>query len=195
MPIRISPLHDLGPCMLNLDSMKNIAGLVERDFVSVTYIAQDNIWEIYDEPNDSFIQEISQRETLDSFTVKASSGLDEKIREIEIVFNEKEARVALTGNPENENWFEHFLIDLRKFIHRPSLSQIAIRSFGKSDFYIRLPLLFVPVNPKLIISSPYSRIIIQMKPPNLFIESIKANLIWAALGGIFVLLFQWLWGQ
>ena len=71
MPIRIKPVHDFGPCVLTLESIRGIIELVERDFSSAVYSAIDGIWEVFDDPKESLLKAISQRQTLDSFNVKA----------------------------------------------------------------------------------------------------------------------------
>lgn len=194
MPIRIKPSHDLGPCILTLDSIKNIAALVERDFTEVNYSASDKVWEIYDEPVRTFLDAISKRETLDSFRLQATS--DRKSLSLRLVFNEEEATVTCEAPPEEGNWFEHFLIDLNKFILSPYYRQLIVHKFGRREIYFRLPLLFIPFDINVASSTPYSRIIIRQKPPNPFIENIKANLvsniIWLVAGGILVFILQWI---
>lgn len=190
MPIRIKPDFDLGPCILNLESIKGIVALVHKDFPSASYSAHDGIWEIYQEPNNALLDAISQKERLDSFVINAEDT--SQARRLEIVFDDTQARVSLIAAPGDYNWFEHFIIDLKKHILRPSLFQSVSRG---NRVYIGLPslLLFggfdVPVG-----RAPYCRIILRAKPPNPFVENIKANLvsslIWALLGAGAVLVLQ-----
>ena len=49
MPIRIKPIHQLEPCVLDFNSIKNICKLVEKHFPRVTFFAQEGFWEIYNE--------------------------------------------------------------------------------------------------------------------------------------------------
>lgn len=74
MPVRITPKIELDPCRLDFDSIKNICELVEREFVTASSKATDHVWEIYDEPKDSFLSEVRQREWLDSFIIVAADG-------------------------------------------------------------------------------------------------------------------------
>jgi hypothetical protein len=74
MPIRIKPVHDLGPCQLDLESIKGICDLVEQNFNDASFSAEDGVWEVYDARKNELISAISLRETLDSFTVKASNN-------------------------------------------------------------------------------------------------------------------------
>jgi len=150
---------------------------VERDFPNVLYSASDGVWEIYDEPKDSFLNAISTHETLDSFWVKAESNTSDSKKAIEIVFDKHTAKIACIASPEYSHWFEHFMIDLRKHILPPSFAQLVAYGLGEGRFYLRLPLLFVPVDIPLVASAPYCKIVIRKSPPDPFIENIKANLV------------------
>src|SRR5690349_13104880 len=111
---------------------------------------------------------------------------------VELIFDEDQAKVICTAKPEDEHWFEHFLIDLKKHVLSPSVKQLIVHKFGTGEIYLRFPLAFVPFDTGTVVSTPYCRIIIRQKPPSPFIENIKANLvsnvIWAVvvfiLGGI-----------
>jgi hypothetical protein len=206
MPIRIKPSHRLSPCVLTLESIKKITELVDQRFSSevdlVSFSATDGLWEIYGEPRETFLQAISERSELDSFVVEVES--EGSMDHLGLVFNEKEAKVTLVAAPQNENWFDHFLLDLKKCLLPPSFAQIVVHVFGQQDFSfdIRLLLLASTINPLRMVSTPYCRIVIQQKPPNPFIENIKANiaanLIWAIalflLGALFTFVTQHIWG-
>jgi hypothetical protein len=204
MPVRIRPVHDLGPCTLTLEQIQKISELVEQNFPSVTYSAYDGVWEIYDEPKDPFLLAISQRETLDSLGIKGSG---DPSKEVAIVFNEKEAKVDCTARPEDENWFEHFLFDLRKFIGPPTVRQLTAYLYKDSDafapYLAHTSVLFgipIRINTSAIIATPYCRIVIRQKPPSQLVENIKANLIsniiWVVIvfvsGALFALFLQWI---
>lgn len=204
MPTRIKPVHDLGPCVLTLESIQSIIEILERDLPAARYSATDSAWEIYDEPGQSFLDAISQRDTLDSFRVSTEIGvLSAGGRKIEMVFDENSARILCTARPEHEHWFEHFLIDIKKQIRPPSFVQLAVHRFGHGAFYIRLPLLFLPLDTSMLVSTPYCKIVIRKRPPSPFVENVKANLvsnvIWAVivfvLGVVATLVIQRLFGR
>src|ERR1041385_2803234 len=121
MPIRLKPV------VLDLEGIKGICDLVEQNFDSSKFSAEDGVWEVFNETKDKFISAISPREKLDSFTVKAKNILREEImiqgemlqeesadKVIRIRFDKDQAKVKFTGLHELENWFEHFIIDLKK---------------------------------------------------------------------------------
>jgi len=207
MPIRIKPLHKLGPCILTLESLQKITELVSREFSndwdSVTFSASDGIWEIYGEPRASFLQAIAGRSKLDSFTIEVKS--EGSIDKMGLVFNEREAKVTLIADPQHENWFEHFLVDLKKCLLPPSFTQLVVHVYGQQDFSfdIRLAVFAIPINPSLKISTPYCKIVIRQKPPSPFVENIKANIvsniIWAivvfVLGAVATLVTQQVLGK
>jgi len=122
------------------------------------------------------------------------------IEEIRIVFNKEEATITCNAHPSQQNWIEHFIIDLQKHILPPSFSQRMANLYRKSEF-ITLPVVIgslVALSLDGITEStknPYSRIIIKESPPSPFIENIKANLvssiIWALLGATLLLITQW----
>jgi hypothetical protein len=149
------------------------------------------VWEIYDETSERFIDEISKRDTLDSFRVYALS--DVRVITLELSFNDTEARVTCDAPPTEENWFEHFLIDVKKCVRSPFYRQLLV--YSGHEIYLKLPLVFVPFKVNGGQSIPYSKIIIRQKPPSPFIENIKANLvsniIWLITGGILVFILQW----
>jgi len=187
MPIRIKPVHDFGPCILTLESIQGIIELVERDFSSPKYSADDGIWQVFDDPKDSFLVAISQRQTLDSFRVKAKVSKSGNDKSVELVFDKDEARIECNANPDQNHWFEHFLIDIKKHIRPPSFSQIAIyRGMGSREFYLRIPLLFIPLDTSVAVSTPYCKIVIRKKAPDPFRENIKANLVSNAIWAIMV---------
>ncbi len=207
MPIRIKPSHKLAPCILTLESIKKITELVGRDFSndwdSVSFSASDGPWEIYDEPREAFLQAIAERSKLDSFIVEVKS--EGSIDKMGLVFNEMEAKVMLVADPQHENWFEHFMVDLKKCLLPPSFAQLVGHVYGQQDFSfdIRLAFLAIPISPSLMISTPYCKIVIRQKPPSPFVENIKANIvsniIWAivvfVLGAVFTLVTQQILGK
>ena len=192
MPIRIKPHHILKPCILTLKSIQGIIELVHQDFPTATYTALDECWEIYDESKDVFLDAISHRDKLDSLTIKGKTMSSSITREIELVFSNKEAIINCVAPPENENWFEHFMIDINKQILPPSFAQTMAYVYGKNSFYLSLPI-SLPIG-TMQNSTPYCRIVIHTKPPNSFIENIKANLVsnivWVVLGIGLTFLFQ-----
>jgi hypothetical protein len=200
MPVRIKPIYDLKPCILNLASIQGIISLVGNNFSITKYSASDGIWEIYDESCDHFKDAISERQTLDSFVVKAveefAEEFSEDSKELEIIFNENEAKVVLNAHPKHEDWFEHFLIDLKKHLLEPSFSQVVAHENNmRPELYLRVLFIRAPLS-FAIFQAPYCKIVIQKKPPNPFVENVKANLfsnlIWALLGILLTLLVQWL---
>jgi hypothetical protein len=71
---------------------QGIIHLVEADFRFVEYSANDGVWEIVEEPKTPFLAAISQHDTLDSFSVRTITGLnDERRIKLDIVFDEREA--------------------------------------------------------------------------------------------------------
>ena len=191
MPVRIKPVYDLGPCRLFLDGIKGISDRVERDFPNVRYGALDGAWEIYDEPRQTFLDAISQRERLDEITIIAEKEQPSPIS-LKIILGKKEANVYLVAAPELQDWFEHFLIDLKKHLEKPDFAQLlayttSARNKGIGWFSAMVVVATVPgsFNTTLKFSSAYCKIIIHRRPPNEFVENIKvnlvSNLIWAIL--------------
>jgi hypothetical protein len=209
MPIRIKPKIDLGPCVLTLKCIEGITELVIKEFPDATFSANDYIWEIFDENRAVFIKEISEREKLDEFIVSVktpaltSTPKKDLIEEIKIVFNKDEATVTCDAHPSQQNWIEHFLLDLNKHILPPSFSQRVANLYRKGELSVSLPVVFGSL---LAISldgatdstkNPYSHIVIKESPPSPFVENIKANLvssvIWALIGALLLLIGQWVW--
>lgn len=81
MPIRIKPIHDLKPCLLDIDGIKAIAERVCREFPSASYAAVDGAWEIYDETKDTFLEAIYQREKLDSLLITGATSVENNVRD------------------------------------------------------------------------------------------------------------------
>ena len=194
MPIRIKPTQEFKPCVITLDSIKEMISLIENEFDSITFSATDGIWEIYDEPKEGFLNHISQRETLDSLKMLGITTQDNS--EIEIVFDESSAFAKFIAPPSKDRWFQHFLGDIKNHLLRATFAQTLIYSFNVSDVYFRLPLLLFAVPVRFNnLSVPYCNIIIQKQPPNPFIENIKANLvssvIWVVLTVLLTLFAQW----
>jgi hypothetical protein len=210
MPIRIKPVHDLKPCLLDLDSIKGICALVEQNFNRVSFSAEDGVWEVFDEGSNGLVSAVSLRETLDSFTVKAESIVREVMKSgvileagepektIEIIFNRREATVKFTGPHDVENWFEHFMIDLKKHLRPPRFRQ---RLIVDRDVYVPTNLALAGLMVGGLSGGKYCQIILHKRPPNALIENIKANLIsniiWVILvfvtGILFTLLTLWIY--
>jgi len=127
MPIRIKPVYDLGPCVLDLESIQGICALVDQNFGDSSYSGEDDVWEVYDEDAQGFIAAISAREALDTFMVDASNATETATetnvsntvssrpgKAIRLIFDKYQASVKFSGPPDQEHWFEHFLIDLKK---------------------------------------------------------------------------------
>jgi hypothetical protein len=187
MPIRIKPVQDLGRCLLNLESIKDICLLVERRFNISTYVAEDGYWEISGEPMKKFVDTISNRERLDSFRIVAqcttsisigssddddAAAIDEPALisvpdyEIELIFNQEKAELRFVGTIERQSDFEHFLYDIKKHIYPATFSQ---RFSG-----LRIPLGIGGI----IFRFPqrYCHIIIKQKEPNQTARNIRDNI-------------------
>jgi len=205
MPIRIKPVHDLGPCSLNLASIEGLSALALREFPSATFSATDRVWEIYDEPSrDKFLKAVSLRKNLDTFIIKAplnsniSAPSQANPKELELRFTESEAIILFNGSPSDENWFEHFLIDAKKHILSPTFMQLLMYLSTRNSVYLNALRFIIPFPIEISIETPYSKIMIQQKAPSPFWENIKANLvsniIWAiltfALGAVATIIVQ-----
>lgn len=200
MPIQIKPTHHLGSCVLTLDSIKGIIHLVKADFRLAEYSANDGVWEIVDEPEGPFLAAISQHDTLDSFCVRARTEHDDERITLDIVFDEREAKVVCIARPEDQHWFEHFLFDLKKLLLPPTFKQIMVHKLRGGEIYFKPAIMGFVTGFSGTISTPYTKIVIRDKPPNAFLENVKANLvsnvIWAILvfilGIIATFVGQWL---
>ena len=98
MPVKIKPIRNLDTCTLELDDIKGICALLDKEFNSVRYIAEDGIWSVFDEPSQVFLEAISQRETLDIFSAETPPFLDFSAVRIEAEFIEN-----LIIRPSQEN--------------------------------------------------------------------------------------------
>jgi hypothetical protein len=209
MPIRIKPVYNFEPCVLTLDSIRAIIKLITENFPDYFFSASDDIWEIYDEESETFfIESISKRDILDTFQIVANSDPTkfagdlaawQKSRanppapigvQIELTFNEASAKLSCTAIPDNHRWLEHFVSDIKHHLHPPSFSQLVVNRFGRGgELNLSLQLVYIPITTSF--TTPYSRIVIRKRPPDPFIENIKANLvsniIWVVL--VFVLGF------
>jgi hypothetical protein len=207
MPIRIKPVHDLKPCVLDLEGIKGICDLIMQNFNSAKFSAEDGVWEVFNETKDKFISAITQREKLDSFTVKAKNILQDEVviqgemlqeesadKVIRIRFDKHQAKVKFTGLHELENWFEHFIIDLRKQLRPPQFRQRLLAG-GVKGFVITASLTIagLSVNDLIRAGGIYCQIILHKRPTNPFVESVKANLvsnlIWVVLVFVAGILF------
>ncbi len=180
--------------MLDLDGVKGICALMDREFGNVTYNAEDGIWMIFDEPSNSFITNISEREKLDSFSAESGQVQSKRVR---LVFNEEEAKGIFDVAPNDSGWLEHFMLDLKKNIRPPSLLQ----RFGGFP----IPLLLVAGGSALVvpIKQPYCRISIKSRQPNQRIRGIADNvvanmlydLLKVAVGAVLLLVAAWVLEQ
>lgn len=203
MPVRIKPNIYLPPCTLNLKGIQGIIELISKDSSEISCSAVDGVWEIYSAKSDEFLETISKRDKLDSLEITGQvyeypfGHPDEgyKIKkQIKIVFSAVEASVSLLAHPDEENWFEHFLIDLKKLLLPPTFSQrFSFSSGGLKYLSPKIELGIVGVgaslNPSFGFSTPYCRIILQKTPPDPFWENVKANLASNIIWAILVFLF------
>ena len=190
MPIRITPIHQFSQCTLDLNSLRGIVERLERDFPASKYSARDVIWQIFDEPAESFLLEISNRKKLDSFEAQTDFH---NSRRLTIHFDEEHSQITLDAPPDHEDWFQHFLIDIQKYIHQLSFAQLFLNFLGASLAYSSI------AGFRASVTSPRSKIIIQARLKNPFTESIKANLvsnlIWVIIGAALILLAQWIFSR
>lgn len=177
MPIRITPSLNLGPCVLTLEDIKNIADIVEKEFPQAIFSANDKIWQIYGEPKIPFLDAIAHRDTLDTFGIGAKVDLRGKSRDITILFNDKEASIKLAADPEDETWFEHLVTDIKKHVRPPTFRQIVAYLSKESRLDVRLAFLAIPVDLSATLTTPYCKIVIKQKPPDPFVENVKANIV------------------
>lgn len=205
MPIRIKPVHKLGPCQLDLSGIEGVCALIIKEFKHSSFRATDTEWEIYEEPVTSFIKAISAREKLDSFTALGFfdamnpwydptdkmvnetliggtskpyySGAGSQVRMVRLLFNESEAKIDFDIPPGDNDWLEHFMFDLKKHIRSPTLLQ----RFGGFP----LPLVLVGGAVVIPIKQPYCKIVIKQKqssPRAISItDNIAANLLYDGL--------------
>jgi hypothetical protein len=190
MPIHIKPEYKLKPCMLNLNNIEEITRILSNSFPEARFSANRNPLQIFDEPRESFLEIISDLESIESFIAFAQGNIEGKPLKLQLEFSEKQAKVIFDAIPEHETWIEHFLIDLKKQLIPQSIIQkisgyfdcfFTLDSDGKSGPFgcIR----------------PYCRFALKQEPPNSLVENIKANLlsniIWAIAGMIFLYIIQW----
>jgi hypothetical protein len=178
VPIRVNRVTKLGRCNLSLESIALICARVTREFPDARFNAQNEDWEVYDEEEIPFIQAISSRESLESFSAVAQNDAPE--RRLELTFDQKEATAKLVAGEDQLDWFRHFLIDIEEYIRPKSLNEKFILWWK----WNRDP------------TSPYSRIAIRKKGPSPYLEGIKVNLasnvIWFILGFVFLALLGWI---
>ncbi len=121
--------------------------------------------------------------TLDSFRASAQSNTQGDSRKLGIAFTDSEATVTCIAPPEYYDWFEHFMIDLKKHLR---LGTFAQGFFGTTGGEWGL----IP-----ILRKPHCQIVICKTPPSTLAENVKfnliANLIWALLGALSLILGQW----
>ncbi|HEY9907979.1 MAG TPA: hypothetical protein V6D18_10315 [Thermosynechococcaceae cyanobacterium] len=188
MPIRIKPIYRLAPCVLTFEDIQKIATLVDMEFPVATFSANDKIWEIYEETREPFLTAISQRDVLDLLEIKANDNVSGDAREVKIIFSGDEAKVTCMADPKHERWFEHFINDLERCIHPPTLLQLMTYNYRYQNVISTALMVALPISVSLSRSTPYCKIVIRQKPPDPFIENIKANIvsniIWAV--GVFV---------
>jgi len=175
MPVHIKPVIDLGPCTLDRESVEKIIGIVEQSFQVSSFSGYQDIWEVYDEPGDSFLNIISRREKLDGFRIFARNK-DGDSKELEIVFDQEEAKISLKASPSESEWFKHFQLDLQEAILAPSMAQLATHRYGQGNLTFTVGLVVMP-NIALSSSVPYCRILLRRKALNPFIESVKSGIV------------------
>ncbi len=211
MPIRIKPEHNLGLCTLYLEDIQGITELITKSFLLAGFSATDGVWEIYAEPREAFLAAIENRKSLDSFSAigfddfppeeiagelfRAGTGfamIEKPSRKkwyIQLSFNAKEAIVKFVGEPEQQNWFEHFMIDLKKYVRPPTLGLLVL--YNLTRFHLLEPVTKSTPGERY---NPVCEIIIQKTPPSPFVENIKANLasniIWFFMGVVILYLLQ-----
>lgn len=166
MPIRIKPVIDVGPCVLDLDSIKQICDLVTTELSDVRFSADDDTWEVYDATKDEFITAITPRERLDSFVIVASTAAQASStgstsssgdtapstgtieRTVEITFNQYQATIKFTGGQQHERWFSHLVTDVRSHLKAPRFQQrLSTASTGeqrRDEPLSALPTLIIP---------------------------------------------------
>lgn len=218
MPIRIKPTIELGRCQIDLDGIKKIIDLMNKEFSKVVYKADDDVWEIYLAKAEEFYEAIKTRDKLDSIIIEAELYVDKKhtlidessITELDVemqfleksmkvVFSAEEASISLSASPEEESWFEHFIIDIEKCFM--PLNRIEKTIWSKIGVYYIWPI--VEMTTGINYFRPYCVITIKKKLPNPMIENIKANLIsniiWWLLtlvsGGAITFLTLWWTGK
>ena len=212
MPVRIKPVHDFGPCVLDLDGIKNICALVDKDFPNPKYSAEDDMWEVYDESSANFIDLIQTHKKLDSFVVSATntsvlnlaSQPIQPDKTLKLIFNQYQATLKFTGDESLKRWLNHFFNDLKELIHPPTFRQLINTQKRGGDLEpISLPKTVFITSASAIISglidkgismaltgnsAPYCKIIIQKKEPNQFWNDVKTglvtNIIWVILGSV-----------
>ncbi|MEM9220603.1 MAG: hypothetical protein AAGD25_40570 [Cyanobacteria bacterium P01_F01_bin.150] len=124
---------------------------------------------------ESFLNIISRRDQLDSFRLFAQNKQD-NLKNLEIIFDQREAKISLKASPSESEWFKHFQLDLQEAILPPSMAQLATHRYGQGNLTFTFGLLAVP-NLTLSSSVPYCRILLRRKALNPFIESVKAGII------------------
>jgi len=203
MPERIKPKFDFGPCTLNRSSIETLTHVMTSNLPSAVFAAEEGIWEIYDERRSSLLEAIKPRKRLDAFRARAEETLSGRSRIVELVFTQSEASLTSTLTPEDQTWLEHLIIDLRKALLRPSLSQrlgivaSQAKGLGRGDGFAMVTTLHFAI--EYVVARRrirYTRIILDKPEPNAFIENIKANLvsnvIWLLLGIVATFVVQWI---
>jgi hypothetical protein len=187
MPIRIKPHYDLKPGVLYLSSIEEITNIFVKSFPEVKFSANIGNLQIYDEKRDSFIEYISKYDSIESFSAEGQGNIDGSILNIKMIFDEGQASVLFDGSIDHNNWIEHFIFDVKKQLHEPSLGQ-RISIFFKEETEDGSINRYRNVR-------PYSRIILKQKKSQL-IENIKANIlsniIWTIIGMFILYIFQWI---
>lgn len=209
MPIRVKPVHDLGPCLLDMESIKGICALVDKTFHYALYSATDGAWELYDEESAGLLAAIVGRTKLDSLTITAPSAkargihhdiavhtgiqipaFDDK-RKVTLDFSSGNASVVFEVSPDEVDWVDHFMLDLKRHLRKPKIWQLRrslwVRYWG---FEVNLP-------------ETQTLILLKMKEPNASVRSIRDNLASSiiydiakiVLGIIIALIAVWLYNR
>lgn len=113
-------------------------------------------------------------------------------KSVKLVFSKEEAKVIFDISPDDKDWLDHFMLDLKKHIHNPSFLQ----RFGG----IPIPIVFINGAAVIPIQQPYCRIILKPKQPNQRLigigDNIAANVIYDimkyVIGAIAGILALWL---
>lgn len=189
MPIRVKPVHDLGHCLLDLNSIKGICVLLSSTIAYASFSATDGVWEIYDEDADGFLAAIANRNKLDSFYAKAPSPIPrlhpnpppiDKGRQVQLLFDKEQARAVFEVAPDEIDWVRHFMLDLNTHIRRISRVRKAGNAVG--NILISLAAAAVRANiPTAFVVNSYAEITLKVKEPNATAKSIGDNLVSSAI--------------
>lgn len=172
MPIRVKPVQTLNPCVLDLESIRGICELVQTHFLHFSLTAQDGIWEAYGYASiPEFLEAISQREKLDSFSVEASSLLADEptyvSNTLSLTFSQTTAEVRCVVPPEYVGWYEHLIFtSIKNCLKPPGLLQ-RLMYVGKLPSYSSIGFFGSALTHPYDVPISYCRIIIKKKAQTL----------------------------